>query len=365
VSFQQQIRFCVSPDRVRIAYAVCGQGPPLVKTANWLSHLQFDAESPVWRHWLEELCGRYTLVRYDTRGSGLSDWDAQDLSLAACVRDLESVVDSLDLRRFPLLGLSRGAAIAVAYAVAHPDRVSGLILCGGFARARLKRDRLQAQEAEMLLDLIRLGWGQENSAFRQVYTTLFIPSGTSEQMRWWNDLQRISTSPEVAARLQAASFTTDVTDLATKVRAPTLVFHAQHDAVVPFSEGRLLAALIPGARFVPLASENHVLLDDEPAWHFFLAETETFLHGAAATGGSMEGLAALPAFGELTAREREVVELIAEGMNNGEIAERLVLSPKTVRNHITHIFEKLQVETRAQAIVRARDAGFGGGRAAF
>ncbi len=359
--FEQQIRFCTAPDGVRIAYAVCGQGPPLVKTANWLSHLQFDWESPVWRHWLHELGARHTLVRYDTRGSGLSDWEVEDFSLAACVRDLETVVDSLRLERFPLLGLSRGAATAVAYAVAHPERVSGLILCGGFARGRYNRSVTPAQmeQAELFVKLIRLGWGQDNPAFRQVYTTRFIPLGTPEQIRWLNDLQRISTSPEIAARLQAASFATDVSDLADRVTAPALVLHAEQDAVVPFEEGRHLAALIPGARFVPLPGENHILLADEPAWQRFLAETENFLQGEDVRLGSSLSVPGATAFPGLTPREREVLELIAEGLDNTEIAGRLVLSPKTVRNHITNIFSKLQVENRAQAIVQARDAGLG------
>jgi len=357
VSFEQQIRFCTAPDGVRIAYAVCGQGPPLVKTANWLSHLQFDWESPVWRHWLHELGGRYTLVRYDTRGSGLSDWEVEDFSLAACVRDLETVVNSLRLARFPLLGLSRGAATAVAYAVEHPERVSALILCGGFARGRYNRSVTPAQteQAELLVKLIRLGWGQDNPAFRQVYTTLFIPLGTPEQIRWLNDLQRISTAPEIAARMQAAAFATDVSDLAGRVTAPTLVLHAEHDAVVPFEEGRHLAARIPGARFVPLPGENHILLADEPAWERFLLETQSFLQGEDVRFGA-PGATVFP---ELTIREREVLDLIAEGLDNTEIAVRLVLSPKTVRNHITNIFSKLQVENRAQAIVQARDAGLG------
>jgi len=333
----------------------------LVKTANWLSHLQFDWESPVWRHWYLELCSRYTLLRYDTRGSGLSDWDVPDVSDSAWVRDLETVVDGLGLERFPLLGLSRGAAIAVAYAAAHPERVSALVLLGGFARGRLLRTAIpgQVENAQVLLQLIRVGWGQDNPAFRQVYTTLFIPHGSREQIRWLNDLQRVSSSPEVAARLQAAAFSSDVRDAATRVTAPTLVLHAEHDAVVPFEEGRLLAALIPGARFVPLDGENHILLEDEPAWPRFLAELHGFLAqtGAATLEASMTP--AVVPFPALTIREREVLDLIAEGLDNGQIAAELVVSPKTIRNHITNIFGKLEVENRAQAIILARDAGLG------
>jgi pimeloyl-ACP methyl ester carboxylesterase/DNA-binding CsgD family transcriptional regulator len=359
---EQQIRFATTSDGVRLAYATSGQGPPLVKVANWLTHLEFDWDSPVWHHWLSELSRDRCLVRYDERGCGLSDWNTTELSLAAWVRDLETVVDQLGLARFPLLSLSRGSAIAVAYAARHPERVSALILCGGFARGRFKRgtSRAHLEQSEMYIRLIRLGWGQENPAFRQVYTTLFIPRGTPEQIRWLNDLQRISTSPELAARMQETSFALDVTGLARQVTAPTLVLHSEGDAVVPFEEGRQLAALIPGARFVPLQSDNHILLEGEPAWARFLAETRSFL--AEVDAQPAAGIPHPAAFPELTAREREVLELIAEGLDNGQIARELVVSPKTVRNHITVIFSKLEVETRAQAIVRARDAGFGRGR---
>ena len=356
---QQQIRFCTTPDGVRIANSITGQGPPLVKAANWLSHLEFDWNSPVWRHWLIELSRYHTLVRYDQRGCGLSDWEVDNLSFESWVLDLERVVDTLNLDRFALLGLSHGAAIAIDYAVRHPDRVSHLVLYGGYVRGRFKRtdNPHQLEEAEMLLGLIKHGWGKENHAFRQVYTTMFIPGGTSEQLRWFNDLQRISTSPEIAARLIAVSFSTDVRDLASRLKVPTLVLHGLHDAVVPFSEGRLLAALIPGARFVPLESQNHVLLEDEPAWDRFLAEVRSFLGvGADAQDQSAPKQ---PLFPELTPREHEVLDLIAQGLDNAQIAERLVVSQKTVRNHISHIFQKLMIRNRAQAIVLARQAGMG------
>ncbi len=356
---QQQIRFCETPDGVRIANAVTGQGPPLVKVAQWLSHLEFDANSPVWSHWLSELSRYHTLVRYDQRGCGLSDWDVNNLSFETQILDLETVVDALNLERFPLLGISHGTAIAIAYAVRHPERVSQLVLYGGYVRGREKRSDSpqQIESARVLLGLIRHGWGQENHAFRQVYTTMFIPGGTAEQARWFNDLQRLSTSPEIAAQLQAISFSTDVYHLASQLRVPTLVLHGYQDAIVPFSEGRLAAAVIPGARFVPLDSQNHVLLADEPAWGRFLAEVRSFLGVEAET--SAPSTPEQPVFPELTPREREVLGLIASGLDNTQIAERLVVSHKTVRNHISHIFEKLMVKNRAQAIVLARQAGLG------
>ena len=351
-SAKQQIRFCTSPDGVRIAYATTGSGPPLVKVANWLSHLEFDWNSPVWRHWIAELSRDYTYLRYDERGCGLSDWDVPEQSFEAWVNDLETVVDAAGVARFPLLGLSQGAPIAIAYAVRHPEKVSHLILHGGYARGRLKRNVTpqQRKEAETMVELAELGWGKENAAFRQFFTTQFIPDGTSEQYRWFNELQRISTSPQNAARFLQVMHGIDVTALAPEVSCPTLVLHPNGDARVSFHEGRLVASLIPGARFVPLESRNHLLLEEEPAWRHWLEEVRAFLP-AAPTAGSV--------FAALTARERELVELIAQGRDNAQIAARLALSDKTVRNHITSIFAKLEVENRSQAIVLARDAGFG------
>jgi pimeloyl-ACP methyl ester carboxylesterase/transcriptional regulator with XRE-family HTH domain len=279
---EQQIRFCTAPDGARLAYATAGAGPPLVKAANWLSHLEFDRHSPVWRHWLAELSGHHTLIRYDERGCGLSDWDADEFSLEAWVRDLETVVDALAIERFPLLGVSKGGAVAVAYATRHPERVSHLILYGAFARGRLERPNSlhEIELAKARQNLIEFGWGQENPAFRQFFTSLFIPDGTPEQMGWFNDLQRISTSPAIATRIQAASNNLNVTGLARQIAVPTLVLHSRADAVVPFEEGRHLATLIPGARFVPLEGKNHILLATEPAWPRFLSEVQRFLESS-------------------------------------------------------------------------------------
>jgi pimeloyl-ACP methyl ester carboxylesterase/DNA-binding CsgD family transcriptional regulator len=349
---KQQIRFCTSPDGVRIAYATTGTGLPLVKAANWLSHLEFDWNSPVWRHWLTELSRDHNFVRYDERGCGLSDWDVPELSFESWVRDLETVVDAIGLERFPLLGISQGASIAIAYAVRHPDKVSHLILHGGYARGRLKRSVTpqQRKEAELMVELAELGWGKENPAFRQFFTTQFIPDGTPEQHRWFNELQRHSTSPQNAVRFLREFREIDVTALAPEVSCPTLVLHPTQDERVPFDEGRQLASLIPGARFVPIESRNHLLLGDEPGWQHWLEAVRAFLPAGSA-GDS--------AFAALTARERELVDLIAQGRDNAQIAARLELSDKTVRNHITSIFAKLGVENRSQAIVLARDAGFG------
>jgi len=276
---EQAIRFCIAPDGVRVAYATVGAGPPLVKAAHWLSHLEFDWRSPVWRHWLTGLSSRHTLVRYDERGCGLSDWDAADVSLEAWVRDLGAVADAAGLERFPLLGVSQGGAIALTYATRHPERVSHLVLYGAYARGRGQRRYAphELEKARALLPLIELGWGQDNPAFRQLFTSLFLPDATAEQARWFNELQRVTTSPHNAARNWAAFNAIDVSGLLPRVTVPTLVLHARDDAVVPFEEGRSLAAHIAGARFVPLEGKNHILLETEPAWPRFLAEVHRFL----------------------------------------------------------------------------------------
>lgn len=274
---KQEIGFCTASDGVRIAYARVGTGRPLVKAANWLNHLEYDWQSPLWRHWLRELARDHELIRYDERGNGLSDWDVSEISFEAFVRDLEAVVDTLELEGFVLLGISQGCAVSVEYAVRHPERVSQLVLYGGYARGLFHRDAAQRESAEAVLTLMRHGWGQENPAFRQIFTSSFIPGGTPEQMQWFNDLQRITTSPENAVRIRKACNDIDVKELLPRVQVPTLVLHCRNDAVAPFDEGRELAASIPGARFVPLESQNHLLLADEPAWGKFLAEFRSFL----------------------------------------------------------------------------------------
>jgi DNA-binding winged helix-turn-helix (wHTH) protein/pimeloyl-ACP methyl ester carboxylesterase len=275
---RQEIRFCTTADGTRIAYAAVGAGPPLVKAANWLTHIEHEWESPVWSHWIREISQRHRLVRWDERGCGLSDWNADDLSLDAWVRDMETVVDALGLERFVVLGVSQGGATAIAYAARHPERVSHLVLCGAYARGWRHRGNAQEIEARSaLLGLTRLGWGQNNPAFRQLFTSRFIPDAGAAEMGWFNDLQRVSTSPETAGRLMDVFSRVDVRGLLAQIRAPAIVFHAQHDGVVPFDEGRLLAAGIPGATFVPLPSRNHLLLEHEPAWSIFLRELGAFL----------------------------------------------------------------------------------------
>jgi pimeloyl-ACP methyl ester carboxylesterase len=293
-AIEQSIRFCTASDGARIAYATSGTGPPLVKPANWLTHLEFDWESPVWRHWLRALSHDRLLVRYDERGSGLSDRDLDDLSFDAWVRDLETVVDAAGLDRFPLLGISQGCAVAIAYAVRHPERVSALVLYGGYAQGSMARARTEKErdESRMLSRIMPSFWGQDNPAFRMFFAAKFVPDGTPEQMRWFSDLQRTTTTPEIAVRLRITSSEIDVTELAPQVRAPTLVLHATGDAVVPFDQGRTVAALIPGARFVSLESRNHVLLESEPAWSRFTEEVGRFLASEAAAERARDSHAA-------------------------------------------------------------------------
>jgi pimeloyl-ACP methyl ester carboxylesterase len=276
---RQEVHFCTTSDGVRIAYAEVGQGPPLIKTANWLNHVEYDWESPVWSPLLHAISAKHRLVRYDARGNGLSDWDVKDISFDALVRDLETVVEAVGLERFSLFGVSQGCAMSIAYAVRHPERVNRLVLYGGFARGRQKREsELDSAHSEALLTLMRQGWGQENPVFRQIFTSLFIPGGTEEQTKWYNDLQRLTTSPENAVRLRQVVDQIDVTDLLPQVKATTLVLHCRSDALQPFDEGRRIAAGIPGARFIALEGSNHVPLKGDPAWSRLVEEMENFLH---------------------------------------------------------------------------------------
>jgi eukaryotic-like serine/threonine-protein kinase len=275
---EQRIHFCTTRDAVQIAYASVGEGPPLLKAANWLSHLEFDWQSPIWRHLLGEFSRDHTLIRYDERGNGLSDWNVADLSFNAWVEDLESVVDAARLDRFPLLGISQGGAVAIAYAVRHPEKVSHLILYGAYSRGWAMRDSPEEiEQRQAQLTLVRLGWGRDNPAFRQLWTSLYAPDATQEQAQSFNDLQRVSTSPENAVKLLTEMGNIDVVDLLPQVKVPTLVLHCRDEAGVPFEEGRKLAAMIPGARFVPLEGRNHLLLEGAPSWGTFVREIRRFL----------------------------------------------------------------------------------------
>jgi pimeloyl-ACP methyl ester carboxylesterase/DNA-binding CsgD family transcriptional regulator len=333
-----EIRFCTAPDGVRLAYSMHGRGPPLVRVATWLTHLELEWESPVWRHWLERLGEGHTVVRYDERGCGLSDADAGEPSVETWVGDLEAVIDATGLGRFALLGVSQGAAIAVAYAARHPERISDLVLYGGYARGR--RLRGQGEQEEALVAAIRAGWTTEDPAFRHVFSMLFLPHGTPAQLAWYDELLRTTTSADTAVRLFKARGAVDVVATAPRVATRTLVIHARGDRVVPVEEGRLLATLIPDARLVVLDSANHILLADEPAWEQLVSALGGFL------GPSGVPAPSTPA-AELSSRELEVLELVAAGLTNEAIAERLCLSVRTVERHLSNVYAKLRLSGKA------------------
>jgi len=275
---RQEIRFCSTRDGVRIAWASVGSGYPLVKAANWLNHLDYEWESPVWRHWIAELTKYHRFVRYDERGNGLSDREVTDISLEAWVQDLETVVDSAGLDRFALMGISQGGAPAITYAARHPERVSHLILIGAYSRGWEHRDNPEALKARHAFEtLVRLDWGTKNPAFSFNFANLYVPeNATHEHQEWFNDLRRVSASPENAARIMEACDKINVRALLPSVSVPTIVFHSDRDRAVSSDEGRILAAEIPNARFVPLSSANHLLLADEPAWRVFVEELSRF-----------------------------------------------------------------------------------------
>jgi pimeloyl-ACP methyl ester carboxylesterase/DNA-binding CsgD family transcriptional regulator len=346
----ERVGFCTSADGTRLAYGVSGSGPPIVKAANWLTHLDYDRRSPVWRHWLAALCEHNTLVRYDERGCGLSDREPVGMELDDWVADLEAVVDYAGLERFSLLGISQGAAVGIAYAVKHPERVERLVLYGGYVRGRQHRGDAAREESELFTRLIRVGWGSDMPTYRRVFTTLFVPGGSEEQMVWFDELQRVSASAEQALRLREAFDRLDVRPIAGQVRVPTLVAHAQDDALVPYDEGRLMAMMIPGSRFVTLYGKNHILLDNEPAWQTFVRELREFI------GDGNAPAKEAPEW-DLTTREEQVLALVAEGLSNEAIAQRLFLSERTVERHLSNIYVKLRLSGKgARAAAAARYA---------
>ncbi|HEY3518597.1 MAG TPA: alpha/beta fold hydrolase [Gammaproteobacteria bacterium] len=350
---RQSIHLTRSADGTAIAWAHAGDGPSLVKAGNWLTHLEYDAKSPLWQHWIRFFGDHYRIIRYDERGCGMSDRDVAELSLDACVQDLDAVVAAArPAEPFVLLGISQGGATAIRYAVAYPDKVSHLILYGAYAQGRAKMGDPEVEQTQRArIALTRTGWGQDNPVYRQLFTSRFIPAGTDEQLRWFNELCRITATAETAARILEFRMDIDVSGLLPQLSVPTLVLHARGDEAVPPAQGRLLAARIPGATLVELDSRNHILLEAEPAWTRFKEEVLAFTGRAALAGGG-------ELFRSLSPRESEILVRIAAGLTNIEIGRELFISEKTVRNHVTRIFEKLGVQSRAQAIVLAKDHGW-------
>ncbi|MDP3513794.1 MAG: alpha/beta fold hydrolase [Sulfuritalea sp.] len=354
---RQQIRFCTSKDGTRLAVAMTGEGPPLVKAATWLTHVEKDPDNLFTRHWVAELSRDNTFIRYDSRGCGLSGRDVERISMEAWIEDLEAVVATLDVDRFPLFGMSQGAAIAIGYAARHPEKVSHLVLYGGCARGLLKRNppAKVVDAAQAMLKAAELGWGADSSSFRQVFISQLLHDATAEQQRAVDEAQRLTISGANAVRFMKEVFEIDVCEVAPKVQCPTLVFHAKDDPCFPFAEGSLLASLIPGARLVPLPSRNHLPFETEAAWPMFLDELRAFLptsrSGSRSDDPSAEGKSA----SSLTPRQVEILREVGQGQTDKQIARKLSLSPRTVEMHVANALLALQCRTRAEAVRRATE----------
>ena len=355
----EEIRFCTTRDGVRLAYAISGSGPPLVWAQHWVHRLNLDWDSLVWRHWLQTLTRHHTVIRFDWRGCGLSDQDLVEFCIEKYTADLSAVIEAARVERFVLFGMAGiGSGIAAVYATRRPERISSLILYAPQTVGRLAGHPTSAErdEAEARLKLIELGWYCETPAYEKFFTTLHIPDGTADELRVYRQLLTATTTRENAVRLLRSFWTLDVRTVLPQVSCPTLVLHCRGDCVIPFSEGRSVAALVPGAIFVPLDSRNHVLLERESAWQDLVVAVGKFL-ATSLSLPSEKTRESLP--NDLTVRERQVLELVARGLDNVAIGERLRISKRTARNYVSAILAKLGVKTRAQAIVRARNAGLG------
>lgn len=351
----QRIAYVRSKDNTNIAYALSGEGAPLVKAGTWMTHLQHDWDSPVWAHWLRFLSERHTLLRYDPRGCGLSQTEVEQISLQDWVNDLEAVVDRVGLERFPLLGLSQGAAVTVEFAARHPDRVSKLILYAPFITGWRNSHHPVAERWRMMEQLVLAGWGDENLAFPSMFAHLFIPGGTPEQIHWYAELQRKSANKTVATRIMNMLAELRLFHRLQAVQCPTLVLQVSDDQVIRPESAAGIASEIPNSQFASIHSRNHILLQDEPGWQEFQRLFNRFLPATGDTVTTQQADARR--LQELSQRERQILAQMARGLSNRQIADTLFISEKTVRNHVTHIFEKLAVNSRAQAIVLARDLG--------
>ena len=342
---QQQVRFCRAPDGVRIAYAVHGEGPPLLISTCWLSHLQFDWESPVWRHFLVDLGKFATIIRFDERGHGLSDWDVSDHGLEARIGDLEAVADAAGFDRFALMAMAQGGPVAISYAARHPERLTRLLFYGSYSGATRGLASDQSEMEDTFGQLIKVGWARPDSTFRRVFTSLMIPGASEEQMRWLDDLQRVAVSASTAYSSRQQRITADADGLLPALDLPTLVLHSVGDRMNSFEYGRHLAASIANARLVALESENHIVLEDEPAWALFVEEVRRFMEPDGRAPASNERLEDL-----LSSRELEVLKLVAAGRDNVEIAAELNLSTRTVERHLQNVYGKLGLQGRSARI---------------
>jgi pimeloyl-ACP methyl ester carboxylesterase/DNA-binding CsgD family transcriptional regulator len=339
----QQIRFCKSFDGTRIAFALSGKGPTLIQGPYWFGHLEYEFHNPVWRPWIESLSREHTLIRMDERGCGLSDREVADISFDAIVRDLEAVVDAAGFERFVLLRHSQGGAVVLQYAVLHPERVSHVVLFNAYARGWLRRGHPAKVEEyfRARLKLIEAGWEGDEPAYQQLFLSQYLPEASPEDLRSLGELARQSWSAQTVIRLVHCFSSMDISRDLGRISCPVLVLHSRGCVRVPFEEGRYLASLIPNSRLVPLDAANDILLAKEPAFTAFFAELRAFLPRAAPGEG-------VGRFGQLTSREKDILARMAQGLDNAQIAARLAVSEKTVRNYITHIFDKLGVENRAR-----------------
>jgi pimeloyl-ACP methyl ester carboxylesterase/DNA-binding CsgD family transcriptional regulator len=342
-SADQDVRFCRGRDGVRLAWAIHGNGPPVIVVSCWLSHLQHDWRSPVWQHFLRDLGEFATIVRYDERGFGMSDWNVTDFSLEARHSDLEALVEATGFDRFALLGMSGGSPVALAYAARHPDRVTRLMLYGTVSAEPTTFEGLRLDVEETFRSMIRVGWATEDPLFRRVFTRIYIPNASEEQMRWFDDLERMSTSPENAVASRLAQQAVDIAHEIPRIDVPTLILHAVGDRATMFGNAVRVAGQIPDARLVELDSANHIVLADEPAWATFLSEVRAFLEPERWAG---DGLVARPAE-PLSGRELDVLRQAARGLGNEAIAAELGLSVRTVERHLSNAYGKLGVAGKA------------------
>lgn len=347
---RQEVRFCRAPDGVRIAYAVHGSGPPLVADSCWLSHLQYDWQSPVWRHYLDEWGREHTVIRFDERGHGLSDRGVTDHSLEARLGDLEAVVDDAGLDRFALLAMAQGGPVAITYTHRHPERVSRLVFYGSYS-GQPDKDPGEAEMNDTLDRLIKVGWARPDSAFRRVFTSLMIPDATEEQHVWLDELQRVATDADTARASRRERLAADASALLADLDVPTLVLHSRGDRMNDFEEARRLASGIDGARLVALDSDNHIVLETEPAWDVFRSELRAFLEQPADTQQPQ----ASTGLDALSPRELEILQHAARGLDNDEIAATLHLSTRTVERHLSNAYAKLDLHgksARTAAVAR-------------
>lgn len=351
----QRIAFARSKDKTTIAYALSGEGPPLVRAGTWLTHVHHDWDSPFLGHWLRFMSERHTLVRYDPRGCGLSQTDVGSFTFDDWVADLEAVVDRLELQSFPLFGMSQGAAVAAEYAIRHPQRVSHLTLYAPLVTGWRNRTSPGAQQWHLMEQLVLTGWGEDNMAFPSMFAHLFVPNSPPETRQWYAELQRKMATKEVASRFMNVLAELSMFQRLKQLRVPTLVIQIARDQVVDPRSATGIAGEIPGSEFVSIDSNNHILMEDEPGWQEFKSVFTRHVPGSAAP--ARRDAAALERIGQLSTREQKILGEIAKGLNNREIAAGLFISEKTVRNHITSIFDKLGVSSRAQAIVMAKEAG--------